>query len=519
MYVELHAHSAFSFGDGASLPDELALAAANLGHEAIAMTDHDGVWGAMEFAQSCTAQGVRPIVGVELTVDAGIRNISAGILDSASGSGGFGRERRGDITRLHRDFVASSSERSFHLTVLVEDRQGWRNLCRLLTIAHRDTRPRPDREPLPPTVSLEEVECHAEGLVCLSGCAREGALAGIFERAAGRPTGADTVAAETLGRRLLAAFGRDRFRVELQRPLWRRDLARNRWLERLAGRLGVPTVATGDVHMHDRSRAALQDTLVAVRLGGSLEETEPGRRGNHSSYLATPEEMAARFVDHPEAVAETERLADRLRFDLTRDLGYRYPGSEDPDADRALAAICRARLEHRYGGRRDHREAGRRLEEELEVIRGLRLSGFFLLHFDILELAREVAVEVRGPDSARMLLPPGRGRGSSVSSVVCFLTGLSHIDPIRNGLFLGRFLNEEITEAPDIDLDFPRDIRERLIPRIHERYGRERSALVAAFATYRSRGAVRDFGKALGLPAGEIERVARWSTCMTGPNR
>ena len=108
-----------------------------------------------------------------------------------------------------------------------------------------------------------------------------------------------------------------------------------------------------------------------------------------------------------------------------------------------------------------------------------------------------------------MLLPPGRGRGSSVSSLVCYLTGLSHVDPVHNGLFLGRFLNEEITEAPDIDLDFPRDIREKLIPRVHERYGTERSALVAAFACYRSRGAVRDFGKALGLPAGEIERVAR----------
>ncbi len=153
-------------------------------------------------------------------------------------------------------------------------------------------------------------------------------------------------------------------------------------------------------------------------------------------------------------------------------------------------------------------EAERRLEEELTMIAKLGLSGFFLLHYDILELAREVAAEVRGRDSVRMLLPPGRGRGSSVSSVVCYLTGLSHIDPIAGGLFLGRFLNEDISDVPDIDLDFPRDIREKLIPRIHERYGPERSALVSAFACYRSRSAVRDFGKALGLPAGEIERAA-----------
>ena len=129
------------------------------------------------------------------------------------------------------------------------------------------------------------------------------------------------------------------------------------------------------------------------------------------------------------------------------------------------------------------------------MIDALGLSGFFILHRDLLELAREVAVEVRGPDTARALLPPGRGRGSSVSSIVCYLTGLSHIDPVANELFLGRFLNEELTSLPDIDLDFPRDIREVLIPRVHERYGRERSALVAAFPTFRSRGAIRELGQ------------------------
>ncbi|MGH2961733.1 MAG: DNA polymerase III subunit alpha, partial [Solirubrobacterales bacterium] len=241
----------------------------------------------------------------------------------------------------------------------------------------------------------------------------------------------------------------------------------------------------------------------------TLEETEPRRRGNGAAAMAPAEEVEARFRDHPEAVAESGRVADRLRFDLTSDLGYRYPGSEDPTADRRLAELCRAALGKRYPGGAERTEAEARLEEELRVIRALRLSGFFLLHRDLLEMAREVAREVRGADTARALLPPGRGRGSSVSSIVCYLTGLSHVDPVRCGLFLGRFLNEEIAEAPDIDLDFPRDVRETLIPRVHERYGPDRSALVAAFATYRSRGAVRDLGKALGLPPGEIERVAR----------
>ena len=517
-YVELHCHSAFSFGDGASTPQELAQKAAELGHEALALTDHDGVWGAMEFSRACKSVGVRPIVGSELTVITPAADTTppaaspSATLPSGSGSGGAAGRKRSYL-----DFVPSSDalypdqqpSETFHLTLLVENQEGWRNLCRLITEAHRDTRPNPGREPLPPALPLTSLEQRAEGLVCLSGCAREGGLAGGFERAGGRPRATDAAAAEALGRRLIRAFGHDRFRIELQRPLWRSDRARNRWLAQLGERLGVRCVATGDVHMHDPSRAPLQDTLVAVRLGGGLEETEPERRGNGSAHLAAAATVAARFADHPDAVVESARLAERLEFDLDRDLGYRYPGSEDPGADRALAEICRTRLEHRYAGEPEHREARARLEDELQLIRSLGLSGFLLLHYDILELAREVAAEVRGPDSLRSALPPGRGRGSSVSSIVCYLTGLSHVDPVRNGLFLGRFLNQEINEAPDIDLDFPRDIREKLIPRVHERYGADRSALVAAFACYRSRAATRDFGKALGIPPGEVERVTR----------
>ncbi len=231
--------------------------------------------------------------------------------------------------------------------------------------------------------------------------------------------------------------------------------------------------------------------------------------------MSTPQAMASRFADHPEAVRETLLLAERLCFDLGADLGYRYPGAEERCAPRRLSELCHARLDERYGAgapaaaRAAGEEARARLQEELRVIEKLGLAGFFLLHHDMLELAREVALEVRGPDSVRALLAPGRGRGSSVSSLVCYLTGLSHIDPIANKLALGRFLHEDLNGLPDIDLDFPRAVRERLIPRVHERYGNDRAALVAAFPTFRARGAIRELGKVLGLPAGEIERVAR----------
>jgi error-prone DNA polymerase len=467
-YAELHAHSAFSFLDGASTPMELAAAAAERGYSAFALTDHDGVWGSMEFAQACKGFGVRAITGAEVTV----------------------AKARGDPADLA------------HLTLLVEEATGYRNLCRLLTAAHSHARDNTGRTAGQPSVTLEQIEEHAEGLVCLSGCAGSGAVAGTWARG-------DPVGAAALAKRLLDAFGRERFRVELQRPWWRRDRARNNWLAGLAERLGVPAVATGNVHSHARSRAHLQDAFVAVRLGTTLEASEPQRRGNPSSALASPAAMAKRFAEHPAAVAETLRLAERLQFDLTAELGYRYPGSADPAADAKLRGVCEARLAERYCDSSRRAEAAHRLDTELATIAKLGLAGFFLLHRDLLELAREVALEVRGPGSARSVLPPGRGRGSSVSSIVCYLTGLSHIDPVKAELFAGRFLNDEVAAMPDIDLDFPRDIREKLIPRVHERYGADRSALVAAFPTYRPRGAVRDLGKALALPPAEIERVAK----------
>jgi error-prone DNA polymerase len=447
-YTELHCHSAYSFLDGASLPEELAASALELGHDALALTDHDGVYGSMEFAHAARGLGLRPIHGAELS-----------LLD--------GR----------------------HLTLLVASGHGWRNLCRLLTAAHAHTRERL-REPVAPAISLEAVCAHAEGLFCLSGCAQRGVHdeAGI--------------------RALRDAFGPERLRIELQRPFLAGDRTRNGALAALAARLGLRCVATGNVHAHSAARVPLQDAFVASRHHLTLESSEPVRRPNSSHVLASPASMAARFREHPQAVAETRALAEQLEFDLTGDLGYRYPGVEDSGAQRHLAQLCLARLSERYSGVAA-RDARARLEQELAVIGTLSLAGFFLLHHEILELSREVAAEVRGAGSARSLLPPGRGRGSSVSSIVCYLTGLSHIDPLAGGLAMGRFLNPELTSLPDIDIDFPRDVREVLIRRVHERYGRDRAALVATFPSFRARGAIRELGKALGLPAGEIERVAR----------
>jgi error-prone DNA polymerase len=452
-YVELHAHSAYSFLDGASLPEELAARAAELGYEAIALTDHDGVYGSLEFAHAAKHFGVRPITGAEVTV--------------------------GD----------------HHLTLLCETQAGYANLCRILTDAHAGTRVegRESREPLPPSTTVELVAEHAEGLVALSGCARHGLAVH------------DAKATERLARAFAGAFY-----VELQRPYERGDVRRNARLEELAAHLGVPTVATGDVHMHHLRRARLQDALVAIRCRTSLDGCERERRGNHESVLLPPHEMVERLPR--DAALRTHEVAERCVFDLTQELGYRYPDFSDgvDPADTQLRDICERAFVDRYANANGHkRQARERLEDELQLIAKLGLSGFFLLHWEVLELARACALEVRGPGSPRHALPPGRGRGSSVGSIVCYLTGLSHVDPVRAGLSLGRFINDEMVAVPDIDLDFPREIREKLIVRVTERYGREHAALVASFATYRSRGAIRDVGKALGLPFAELERLAR----------
>jgi len=465
-YVELHAHSAYSLLDGASTPEELIGRAGELGHTALALTDHDSLAGAMELAMAAgnsTVRGspVRAIFGAEVTIDGPV--------------------------------VAQGSEHR-HVTLLVRDGHGWSNLCRLLTQAHAHTRDATDRRAGQPSVSLDGVLEHAGGLVCLTGCHEHG------------------IEDEPIARRLLDAFGPDSLRVELQRPYARGDLVRNRARERLANNLGVPTIATGDVHAHTPERALLQDAFVAIRHGLTLDASETALRPNDTHVLATPAGMAARFAEFPDAVAESVRLAETLTFDLGGDLGYRYPRSEDDDATRQLAGICHAELARRYPpGHRHALTAAARLEQELAIIDTLGLAGFFLLHFEILELARQVAIEVRGSDSVRALLPPGRGRGSSVSSLVCYLAGLSHIDPIENELAIGRFLHEDITGLPDIDIDFPRDIRERLILRVVEHYGHDRAALVATYPSFKAKRSIRELGKALGLPAGELDRVARGS--------
>jgi len=470
MYVELHCHSAFSFLDGASLPEELAVHAEQLGYQALALTDHNGLYGSMMFAQVATDLGLQTITGAELT-----------LLDGT------------------------------HLTALAETAEGYGNLCRLVTEAHLGQEDRRD-----PRVDLRSIEARHDGLIVLSGC-RSGLLPSALA-ADGHQ------AARRLAERCREIYGPDRFFIELQRNAVRGDRARNRALMDIADAVGLPTVATGNVHYHVRERHRLQDALVAIRHRTTLDGSHTVRRPNSEFHLRSPAEMEALFADRPDAVANTAAIAERCTaFDITKDLGYTFPdfrGQETQTAPIALEDMCLRKLEELYPpGSKFRKEAEKRLAEELRLVRHHKLCGFFLVYRDLMELAQVVAKDVRaGSRRATGNLLPGRGRGSSVSSIICYFLGLSHIDPVSNKLFLGRFLNESLASVPDIDLDFPRDIREELIRRVYQRYGNEHTGLVCTFPTYRMRSAVREVGKALDLPMGELEQIAKLADHYSSPD-
>ncbi|MCZ2109637.1 MAG: DNA polymerase III subunit alpha [Dehalococcoidia bacterium] len=461
-YVELHTHSCWSLREGASKPVELLARAGELGYDALALTDHDGLYGSMEFAQAAEIAGIQPITGAELTMSDGS-----------------------------------------HLTVLAETVTGYRNLCRLLSLAHR-----PDREN--PRTDRETFFGHSQGLIVLSGC-REGEIARLLDGGAAR-------AAEAIAGDYHDRLGAENFFLEIQHHGVFGDKQRIAALRRLAERTGIPLVAANNVHYHVRERHRLQDVLVAIRNRRTLDSSHEVRRANSEFFLKAPATMARRFNSTPEAVANTRRIAERCRaFNLTKDLPYELPSFPVPDGttmDTHLRGICERAFKDKFGAKvsDSHRtEARRRLERELMLIERHGLAGFFLVYWELLRLAGEVAHELHGrplglrPDE----YPVARGRGSSVASIVCYLIGLSHIDPVQTNLFLDRFLNEELHSLPDIDLDFPRDIRDELLKRVPDHFGTEHAALVAAFPTYRFRNAVRDVGKVLGLPEPLLGRLAK----------
>ena len=448
MYVELHAASAFSFLDGASLPEALVDRAADLGYPALALLDRDGVYGAPRFHKAARAAGIKPIVGCELTITKGWR--APAIWGAEAGL--------------------------WRLPVLVESQEGYRNLCRLLTRLKLES---PKGEG---ALKLEDLDGLTTGLVALVGRA---ALLGHRYGVGG------------LIDRVIGLFGQSHVYVELQRHLLRDEEIDNQALIALAEAYHVPLVATNGVRFANVDDRQLYDVQTCLRHKTTLDQA--GRRlvCNSERYLKSPAAMAKLFRDRPDVLVAAGDLAARLDYTMD-DLGYRFPAYPVPAGDTMISflrAITDVGARERY--RPYHERARLQLARELDLIEQLDLAGYFLIVWDLVNFCRQQDILVQG-------------RGSAANSAVCYSLGITAVDPIEMGLLFERFLSEERSEWPDIDLDLPSGSRrERVIQHVYERYGRLGAGMTANVITYRGRSAARDIGKVLSIASEEIDRLAK----------
>jgi error-prone DNA polymerase len=444
VFVELHAQSAFSFLEGAEQPETLVAEAARLGMSAIALVDRDGLHGAVRFHRAAENAGMRALIGSELTLADGAR-----------------------------------------LPMLVEDRDGYRNLCRLITRLKLGAPKGAGR------IALDDLEPYAGGLVCLTG-GRHGPLAGAVARG-------DRETARRLLDRLTGIFGRDGCFVEVQRHL---DRAQERDLERLvalAGDARLPLLATNQpLHARPGGRA-VTDVFTCIREKTDLDHAGRRLTANGERDLKGGLEMAGRFRDLPEALATSGELALRLGFTL-KSLGYCFPEFPLPPGITALEHLrdlALAGARRRYGDGPLAARARRQIAHELAIIGRLDLAGYFLIVWDLVEFCRASDILVQG-------------RGSAANSAVCYALGITAVDPVGMDLLFERFLSEARGEWPDIDLDLPSgERREAAIQYVYRRYGRHGAAMTANVITYRGRSAAREVGKALGLPGELQERLAK----------
>jgi error-prone DNA polymerase len=463
MYVELHAASAFSFLDGASLPEALIERAASLGYRALALLDRDGVYGAPRFHLAAKKAGLKAIIGAELT------------LSASDGRWPVSDDRK-SRTQDSRPIGRRSSDSIFRLPVLIESPQGYRNLCRLLTTMKLRA---PKGEG---ALTLDELDGHTAGLVALGGRAmlsgERFGVGGLIDR-------------------LVGVFGRDHTYLELQRHLLRDEEADNHVLRDLAGAYHVPLVATNGIRFAELADRPLYDVLTCIRHKTTLAQAGRRLTCNAERYLKTPAQIAALFADIPEAVAASSELADRLSYTMA-DLGYRFPEYPVPQEETMasfLRKITQAGARERY--RPIEPRHTRQLERELDLIEKLDLAGYFLIVWDIVNFCRQEGILVQG-------------RGSAANSAVCYSLGITAVDPVGMDLLFERFLSEQRGEWPDIDLDLPSgDRRERVIQHIYRKYGKLGAAMTANVITYRGRSAAREVGKALSIEPDQIDRLAK----------
>lgn len=454
-FVHLHVHTEYSLLDGAARIGQLAGAARDFGMSAVAITDHGVMYGAVDFYEACRKKGVKPIIGCEVYV----------------------------AQRTRHDRAPNLDDSPYHLVLLAENPDGYRNLIKLVSLGFAEGfyyKPRIDRELL---------ERHRGGLIALSAC-----LAG--EVATRFLTGDESGArASALYYRDL--FGPDNYFLELQNHRLEEQRQVNRFLEGLSAETGIRLVATNDSHYLRREDARAHDVLLCVQTATTVDDPKRLRFPNDEFYFKSGDEMAEAFPDHPEALRLTAAIAERCNFDFTFGNVY-LPHFDIPSGDDAatyLGRRCREGLSRRYGTATP--EMLTRLDYELGVINQMGYPSYFLIVADFVNKAREMGI------------PVGPGRGSAAGSLVSYSLGITNIDPLAHSLQFERFLNPERVDLPDIDIDFCFRRRDEVIRYVTEKYGEERVAQIITFGTMAARAAIRDVGRALGMSFGDVDRVAK----------
>jgi error-prone DNA polymerase len=457
-YVELHARSAFSFLQGAATPEELIATCAELGMPNMALLDRDGVYGAARFHLAAKKLGIKAHIGAEIAVS------------------------------------SSKHQELFYIPLLVRNRTGYQNLCRLITLMKM--RVPKHAKPGECAVTPDELAEYASGMICLTG-GSDGPLAKDIHR-----RGAENAeAAQRTAEWLIDVFGKGNVYAELQRHFSREEEARNQAVIEIARRFKLSLLATNGVSYARRGQRQVADVFTCIRNHVRLETAGRLLSSNSERFVKSPPEMGQLFADLPEALINTIELSSRLEFTL-EDLGYEFPKYPVPSGETMTSFLRQRTYEGarwRYpggNGSPTFAQAEKQIEHELTLIEKLKLEGYFLIVWDIIQFCKRNGILVQG-------------RGSAANSAVCYSLGITAVDPIGMELLFERFLSEERGEWPDIDLDLPSgDQRERAIQYVYERYGKRGAAMTANVITYRGRSAAREVGKVLGFDEATLGRLS-----------
>ncbi|MCE0497697.1 MAG: DNA polymerase III subunit alpha [Methylacidiphilales bacterium] len=457
-FVHLHVHSEYSLLDGACRIPELAKRAAELKMPALALSDHGNLFGAIEFYKECRANGVKPIIGCEVY-------LAPGDLEDKKAN--------------------SAKEASTHFLLLAKNETGYRNLVKLVSIAHLEGmyyKPRIDKKRL---------EQHKEGLIGTSAC-----LAGEVARhiLAGRAKDAEKSIDDFRN-----IFAPGDFYLEIADHGIPQQKTVAAELLRYGRKFGLKIVATNDVHYLRKEHAEAHDVLLCIQTGAKITDENRMRYSSAEFYLKTPEEMAALFRETPEALAATIEIAEKC--DVTIELGKdKFPDYAVPQGETSegyLRRLCEKGLERRFGGRAKDPELRQRLDYELDVLGKTGFTSYVLIVWDFIDYAK------------RNGIPVGPGRGSAAGSLVAYVLGITDLDPLAYGLFFERFLNLERISPPDIDVDFCYNRRGEVIEYVRKKYGEKSVAQIITFGTLGAKMAIRDVGRVMGLSYGEADRLAK----------